>query len=82
MKATKAWAGFHETLPSPNALRSVAEDIHMNQAGTRMQKDIQASLAGVKSNLGKKKKEKRIVQRLDDEKTLHTEKPAGTINLH
>lgn len=46
---------FNETLPGPHALRSVAEDIQTNQAGTRIHTDSQASLE-VKSNFGKQNK--------------------------
>lgn len=53
MKATKATVEFHESLPSPNALRSLAEDIQINQNGTRIHKEILASLTEVKSNLEK-----------------------------
>lgn len=52
-KATKASVGFHEALPRPHALRSVAEDIQINQTGTRIHEDIQTSLVEVKSNLEK-----------------------------
>ncbi len=39
-ESDKASVEFHEALPSPNALRSVAEDIQINQTGTRVHKDI------------------------------------------
>lgn len=55
MKATKASVEFHETLPRPHALSSAAVDIQINQAGTRIRKDIQTSLVEVKSNLEKQK---------------------------
>lgn len=33
MKATEASGEFHQTLPSPNARRSVAEGIQISQTG-------------------------------------------------
>lgn len=53
---------FRETLPSPHALRSVAEGIQMKQPGTRIHKETKTSREEVKSNL--EKKPRKTVQRL------------------
>lgn len=72
LKATKASMEFHEILPSPHALRSVAEGIQMKQPGTRIHKDTKTSRVEVKSNLEKKKQKdcSKVGSRLSTQKNL------------
>lgn len=69
---------FRETLPSPHALRSVAEGIQMKQPGTRIHKETKTSREEVKSNL--EKNPERLFKGWFE--GLNSEEPAGTINLH